>query len=154
MHISSKTRRKASNFDLLFSENSANNLRFSHIDSVKNGKMNTESALTRLFRILHHRSLTLSVVTIFFAFLASGFLPESDYRLQQEGPEYLLPAYIVAVLAFAVCCITFVNLLKDDRRGYESFRLSVATLLLSFACVPISLLFVMVMSQVVRAYWE
>src|SRR5579862_217614 len=114
--------------------------------------MNTESALTCLFRILHHRSLTVSVVAMFFAFFASGFLPESDYRLQQAGPDYLLPAYIVAILGFAVCFVGFVNLMKDDRSGYEGFRLSLATMLWSLACIPISLLFVIVMSRVIRAY--
>ena len=114
--------------------------------------MNTQSALARLFRVLHHRSLTLSVIAVFFAFVASGFLPESDYRLQQQGPDYLLPAYIVAILGVAVCCLGFVNLLKDDRNGYEAFRLSVATLLWSMACIPISLLVVLVMNQVIGAY--
>jgi hypothetical protein len=47
-----------------------------------------------------------------------------------------------------------VNLLKDDRSGYEAFRLSVATLLWALACIPISLLFAAVMNQVIRAYWE
>jgi len=114
--------------------------------------MNADSALSRLFRILHHRSLTVSGICVFFAFLSLGFLPEGEYRLQQDGADYLLSAYIIAILGAGVCCLNLVNLLKDDRSGYESFRLSVATLLWALACIPISLLLLFVSREVIAAY--
>jgi hypothetical protein len=114
--------------------------------------MNTESAASRLFRILHHRSLTVSIVAVFFALLAFGFLLGGDYRLQREGEDYLLSAYVSAIAGFTVWCVGFVNLLKDDRSGYESFRLSVATLLWALSCLPISLLLLMVMGEVIAAF--
>lgn len=113
--------------------------------------MNPESVFSRLFQSLHHRSLTVSAVAVFLAFLASGFLVESKW---EQAPEWLLSAYIVAILSFATCCVGFLNLLKDDKSGYGGFHLSVATLLWALACLPISLLFLIVMRQVIGAYFE
>lgn len=110
------------------------------------GEMNNESAVARLFRILHHRSLTLSVIATFLALIAITFLPESDYRLRHLGADYLLPASVIAISGFAVCCLTFVNLLRDDKSGYEGFRLSVATLLWALACIPISFISLIVIA--------
>lgn len=111
--------------------------------------MNTDSALSRLFRILHHRSLTVSVIAVFFAFLASGLLIGTR---EEPDADWLLAGYIIAIVGFTVCCVALINLLRDERSGYEGFHLSVATLLWAMACVPISLLFLMVMRQVINAY--
>jgi len=46
----------------------------------------------------------------------------------------------VAVLGVAYCALNLVLLLRDNRSGYESFRLSVATLLWALACFPVMLL--------------
>lgn len=107
--------------------------------------------MKRLFQILHHRSLTLSIIATFLALLALIFalcVPESDYRLTHQGPNYLLPASIIAFLGFVTCCLAFVNLLRDDKCGYEGFRLSVTTLLWALSCVPIAFLSLIVIGMV------
>jgi hypothetical protein len=93
--------------------------------------------MRQVFQILHHRSLTISVLGAFFAVLATVFMPESWYRWQHLGMKYLMPAGIIALLGLTDCAVTFVCLLRDDKSGYPSFRLSVATLLWAVACVPI-----------------
>src|ERR1035441_573988 len=93
--------------------------------------------MSRVFQLLHHRSLTLSIVAVFFAFLALAFLPEHSYRLQQQRTAYLTQAGITAGLGLVVCAFTLILLLRDNRSGYASFRCSLATLLWALACLPV-----------------
>lgn len=57
--------------------------------------------MRQVFQILHHRSLTISILAAFFAVLATVFMPESWYRWQHLGMKYLLPAGIIAFLGLA-----------------------------------------------------
>lgn len=106
--------------------------------------------MTRLLQILHHRSLTASLSSLFFAFLAFVFLPEHSYRLRQQGMSYLTPAAITALVGLAICGLTFFILIRDNRSGYPSFRCSLATLLWALACVPVFWLLLVVAGGFVR----
>jgi hypothetical protein len=101
--------------------------------------------MKRISQLLRHRSLTLSFVTLFGALLATTFLPEHAYRLQQHGATYLRPAAIIATLGFSVSVFTLIRLLKDTA-GYPSHRCSIATLLWALGSVPILLLCLTVIS--------
>ena len=104
----------------------------------------------RLFQTLHHRSLTISSVAVVFAFLAFGSLWEHRFRMEQEGTRYFIQAGTVAFLGLLVCIVGLINLLKDDRSGYPSMRLSVATLLWALASFPIIGLSLMVVATLLR----
>ncbi len=85
-------------------------------------------------RILHHKSLTLSLVALFFALIATSFLPEYGYRTQHH------PELATVLAGLAVCTLTLLNLIRDNRNGYPSFRCSLATILLALALGPIAFL--------------
>lgn len=108
------------------------------------------ASLRRDIQFLHHRSLTASITSLVFAFLASAELPESDYRLGQQGADYLIQAGVVALLGLFVCALTFIILLQDNRSGYPSLRCSVATFLWALACAPVFALMGFVTSTVLR----
>jgi hypothetical protein len=110
----------------------------------------TFASMKRVFQLLHHRSLTASVVALFFALLSFAFLPEHSYRLQQQGAGYLTPASITALVSLVVCAFTLVVLLRDNRSGYPSMRCSLATLLWALACVPILFLTLVVIGGFLR----
>src|SRR5262245_56470460 len=76
----------------------------------------------RLLQIVHHRSLTVSIVALSFAFLALGFLPEHSYRIEQQGGSYLLAAAVIALLGLFICTFTLIILLRDNRSGYPAPR--------------------------------
>src|SRR5258708_7613891 len=105
--------------------------------------------MKHIFRILHHRSLTASIVALCFAFLAVAFLPEYNYRLQHQGAPYLWQIGITVLSGVVVCLVTFLGLLKDGANGYPSFRCSLATLLWAPACVPIGFLAAVTMKDFV-----
>ena len=94
-------------------------------------------SMRRLLRFLHHRSLSASLVSLFFGFLALGFLPEHTYRLRQQGMGYLTSAAVATILSLAVCSITLFILIRDNRSGYPAFRCSLATLLWALGCAPV-----------------
>jgi len=102
--------------------------------------------MKRLLQLVHHRSLTASVASLLVAFAASGFIPEHRYRIQQQGMGYLAPAACQALLGWFICALTLFILIRDNRSGYPSFRLSLATLLRALACAPILFLTVVVVS--------
>src|SRR5258708_6599629 len=101
--------------------------------------------MRRIFQFLHHRSLTVSVIALFFALLAFAFLPEHSYRLHQQGAAFLTQAGIAAVLGLLYCAFNLVILLRDNRSGYPSFRCSLATLLWALACLPVLFLTMVVL---------
>ena len=94
-------------------------------------------SMRRLLRFLHHRSLSASLVSLFFGFLALGFLPEHTYRLRQQGMGYLTSAAVATILSLAVCSITLFILIRDNRSGYPAFRCSLATLFWALGCAPV-----------------
>lgn len=106
--------------------------------------------MRRLLQFLHHRSLTASLASSFFAFLALAFLPEHSYRLRQQGMGYLTPAAVTAFLSLTVCSITLFILVRDNRSGYPPFRCSLATLLWALACVPVFWLILVVAGGFLR----
>jgi len=93
--------------------------------------------MRRLPQFLHHRSLTVSVIALFFAFHAFAFLPEHSYQLHQRRAAFLTQAGIAAALGLFWCAFTLFILLRDNRSGYPSFRCSLATLLWGLACFPV-----------------
>ena len=104
----------------------------------------------RVSQLLHHRSLTVAVIALFFAVLALGFLMEHGYRLHHQRTAFLRQSSIAAALGVLYCTFTLVLLLKDNRSGYPSFRCSLATLLWALACFPILLLTAVVVRELVR----
>ena len=103
--------------------------------------------MRRFFQICHHRSLTLSMIALFLAFCSFGFLFEHSYQLRMQGARFLTGAGIMALLGLIVCTVVIINLIRDDRSGYPSFRLSLATLLRALACFPIVFLAATVMAD-------
>jgi hypothetical protein len=103
--------------------------------------------MRRLFQIVHHRSQTASIVSVCFAFLSFGFLPEHAYRMQQQGASYFGPAAITDLLGLSICALTLVILLRDNRSGYPALRCSLATFLWALACVPVCGLTLVVVSR-------
>ena len=93
--------------------------------------------LTRFWR---RRSLTVSFVALFFGFVAFGFLPEFGQRLRWHGKTFLAPAGGMALLAFVVCIVAFINLVRDVERRYSPTRCSLAAILLLVAFAPIPFL--------------
>lgn len=106
--------------------------------------------MRRISQFLHHRSLTVAVISLFFALLALGFLMDHGYRLHQHRSAFLRHSGIAAALGVLYCAFTLVLLLKDNRSGYPSFRCSLATLLWALACFPILLLTAVVVKELVR----
>jgi hypothetical protein len=102
-----------------------------------------------LSTFLHHRSLTASLICLFFAFVAFSYLPEHSFRLRQQGMDYLMPATISVAASLVVCALTLLILVRDNQSGYPSFRCSLATLFWAFACVPVFWLFLIL----VRAFF-
>ena len=100
--------------------------------------------MKRIAHLLHHRSLTVSVIALLFGMYAVAFLPEHSYRIHEQGPTFLLQAGIAAAFGLLYCAFTLVILLRDNRSGYPSFRCSLATLLWALACFPILFLTVVV----------
>jgi hypothetical protein len=92
-----------------------------------------------LFCILHHKSLTLSLVALSVALFATSLLPDHNYRMQQ-GNIYFFLALTVVVAGLAFCAITLINLGLDRRSGYPSLRCSLATVILALAWGPIAFL--------------
>src|SRR5712691_4070390 len=92
-------------------------------------------------QLFHHRSLTASIISLFFALLAIGGFPI------EQTSEQLFGVGAIAVLGLLVCTLTLLVLLHDGKTGYPSFRCSVSTLLWSLACVPIIWLTVIVVSR-------
>ena len=106
--------------------------------------------MRRLFQIVHHRSLTASIVALSFALLAIAFLPEHAYRMEHQGAAYFRPASITALLGLFICAFTLVILLRDNRSGYPALRCSLATFLWALACVPVFGLTLVVASRLFR----
>jgi hypothetical protein len=106
--------------------------------------------MRRLSQILHHRSLTVSVIALVLAFYALAFLPEHSYRLSQQGTAFLTQAAIAAALGLIWCAFALWILLRDNRSGYPSFRCSLATLLWALACFPVLLLTLTVVGELWR----
>jgi cell division protein FtsW (lipid II flippase) len=106
--------------------------------------------MKRVFQILHHRSLSASIVALFFALLAFGLLPEHAYRIRQQGAAFLRHAGTMALIGCLVCVFTLIMLLRDNRSGYPPHRCSIATLLWALACVPIFLLAVVVIGELLK----
>ena len=106
--------------------------------------------MSRISRILHHRSLTVSVAGLFFALLAFSFFPEHAYRLHRWGRVFLVQCGIAAALGLLYSMFTLIVLLRDDRSGYPSFRCSLAILLWALASIPSLLLAVFVVGEVCR----
>jgi drug/metabolite transporter (DMT)-like permease len=80
------------------------------------------------------------MISIFFAVLAFAFVPEFSFRVQQGGTHFRSQASVMAALAAMVCLVTLVILLRDERSGYPSSRLSVAILFWALSCVPVVML--------------
>jgi hypothetical protein len=92
--------------------------------------------MKRLFEIFRHRSLSLSLVALLFALLATSLLPEHHYRIEHQGTSYFAFAVAIVVGGLSTCAFSLANLIRDSRSGYPSFRCSLATLLLALACGP------------------
>jgi len=88
--------------------------------------------MKRIAHLLHHRSLTVSVIALLFGMYAVAFLPEHSYRIHEQGPTFLLQAGIAAAFGLLYCAFTLVILLRDNRSGYPSFRCSLAGPLRAF----------------------
>jgi hypothetical protein len=99
-----------------------------------------------LSQIFHHRSLTISIVALFFGLWA---LTCFQYDAT-DARRWLLDAAFVAGLGLTFCTLNLILLLRDNRTGYESFRLSLATLLWALACFPIVLLAIGVVGGVLK----
>jgi amino acid transporter len=106
--------------------------------------------MRRFLEILHHRSLTVSIVCLLFAAYALAFLPEHASRFQQGGTPLVTLAAVAAGLGLLCCALTLVVLLRDNRSGYPAFRCSLATLLWALAWVPILAL----TCVVIREIWK
>jgi len=106
--------------------------------------------MTRLLQILHHRSLTASLASLFLAFVALAFIPGHTHRLQEQDTGYLTPACIAAAVGLAGCGLTLLILLRDSRSGYPAFRCSLATLVWALACVPVFWLILVVARGLLR----
>jgi hypothetical protein len=106
--------------------------------------------MRRLLQLLHHRSLTVSIIGLFLGFYAFAFLPEHSYRLHQQGVAFLTQAGIAAALGLLWCLFTLFILLRDNRSGYPSFRCSLATLFWALACFPVLFLTVVV----IGGFWR
>jgi hypothetical protein len=96
--------------------------------------------------MFYHKSLTLSLVASMFAILATSFLPEHEYRMEHQASSYYFPALATALVGLAICIFTLLNLIRDNRSGYPSFRCSLATMLWALACVPIGFLGFLIIS--------
>ncbi len=107
--------------------------------------------MKRILKILHHRSLTISLVACFFGVNAFAFIPEHGYRLHQQGTRFLFNAGIAATVALVADIITLIVLLRDDRSGYPSMRFSLATLLWALGCFPTGWLAVIVLGGVLKS---
>jgi hypothetical protein len=94
----------------------------------------------------HHRSLTVSIVALFFGLWASACIP----HYATDATKWLLDAAFVAGLGLTFCTLNLILLLRDNRTGYESFRLSLATLLWAIACFPIVLLAIGVVQGILK----
>ena len=99
---------------------------------------------------VHHRSLASSAVALAFGFVALAFVPEHQYRLQEQGDGYLLRAAAVAVAGLTMCTFTLIVLLRDNRSGYPAMRGSLAALFWAIACVPVLLLTIIVFRGLTR----
>lgn len=101
-----------------------------------------------LSQFFHHRSLTVSIVALFFGLWALACMP---YYATDER-RWLLDAAFVAGLGLTYCTLNLILLLRDNRTGYQSFRLSLATLLWALACFPIVLLVIGVVRGVFKHF--
>ena len=106
--------------------------------------------MSRTFQLLHHRSLTVSIVALFMGFYALAFLPEHGYWLQQNRATFLLQSALAAGLGMLYCAFNLVILLRDNRSGYPSFRCSLATLLWTLACFPVLFLAIVVIGDLCK----
>lgn len=99
-------------------------------------------------KLLHHRSLTVSVVALFFGLWALASIP----HLATDSIVWLRQSGFVAAVGLGYCTLNLIILLKDNRSGYESFRLSLATSLWALACFPILSLVVGVVSTLFKHF--
>ena len=93
--------------------------------------------MRRLTHMLHHRSLTVACLALLYGLFPLAYVVGASHQMHEQDVGFLLLASITALLGWIICAATLIVLLKDSRTGYPSFRCSVATLLWSFACVPV-----------------
>ena len=96
--------------------------------------------MKRPARFLQCRSLTVSFVALLFGFVSFGFLPEFGQRLKWHGRAFLVQAGGITLLAFAVCIVAVIRLVRDAERGDSPSRCSLAAVLLLVAFAPIPFL--------------
>ena len=64
--------------------------------------------------------------------------------------RFPLEAAVVLLACAFVCTVTLMNLLKDEKTGYSSTRLSAAILVWGFGCFPVAILAFFVVREIVR----
>jgi hypothetical protein len=86
------------------------------------------------------RSLTISVLALLLVPFTAGILdwPSNGSR------TFLLGEAAVSLFGISVCIAGYANLIRDERAGYPSSRVSLAAMLLLIALAPHALLAVMV----------
>jgi hypothetical protein len=102
-----------------------------------------------LLRILHHRSLTTSIICLFLSLFAVGLFPGLSERLREPEVSFLVMGGVTAGLGILVCILNLWLLIRDNLTGYPAMRCSVATLVWAFACLPFFALAVVVVRNLV-----
>lgn len=88
----------------------------------------------------HFRSLTISALALLLVPFAAGILdwPSNGSR------KFLLGMGAISMFGISVCIAGYANLIRDERAGYPSSRVSLAAMLLLIALAPHAILAVMV----------
>jgi len=106
--------------------------------------------MKRLFHSLHHRSLTLSLATLPFGVLALVSALSITVQPKFSVARFPLQAAVVLVVCAFACIVTLMTLLRDEKSGYSSTRLSVAILVWGFACFPVAILAFLVLREILE----
>ena len=96
--------------------------------------------MRRICEEFRFRSLTISVLALLLVPFTAGILdwPSNGSR------TLLLGEAAVSLFGISVCIAGYVNLIRDERAGYPSSRVSLAAMLLFIALAPHVILAVMV----------
>jgi hypothetical protein len=113
-------------------------------------ELGSSGSMRRFFQILHHKSLTLSIATLPFSVLALGGVLSLTVQPRFPVVRFPLEATVVLLVCALVCTVTLMTLLKDEKSGYSSTRLSVAILVWGFACFPVAILSFLVIREIVK----
>ena len=89
--------------------------------------------MTRFFTLLHHRSLTFSLMALLFGLAALAHIFDFSRRAHMHGHEFVQQSVVLCVVALVVCTAVFVNLVLDVKRGYSPSRCSLASVIMLLA---------------------